>query len=176
MGMVRVAVVYFSKSTKTISDQAKALAASIEARGAQVDLIDGSKTHDAKLTGHHFLAIGCDVRSLFKGTLPRELKGFLANSGLISGKRSMAWVSSAPLGAQRTLLGFSASTTLPDQELGAYPQPSFSPSIWATPKRSTRIGATSRVGASPKKSSWPRSRKSAARATGGGLSLARGYT
>jgi hypothetical protein len=104
MGMVRVAVVYFSKSTKTISDQAKALAASIEARGAQVDLIDGSKTHDAKLTGHHFLAIGCDVRSLFKGTLPRELKGFLANSGLISGKRSMAWVSSAPLGAQRTLL------------------------------------------------------------------------
>jgi len=104
MGMVRVAVIYFSKSSKMVPEQAKALAASIEARGAQVDLIDGSKAHDAKLTGHHFLAIGCDVRSVYKGTLPRELKGFLASSGLISGKRSMAWVCSAPFGAPRTLL------------------------------------------------------------------------
>ena len=105
MAMVRVAVVYFSKSKSSrVNATATALAKALEARGAQVDLVNGSQTRDAKLTGHHFLAIGCDVLAAFGGKLPPELKVFLANSGLIAGKRALAWVTSAPLGANKTLL------------------------------------------------------------------------
>jgi hypothetical protein len=105
MASVRVAVANFAKSPKSpVRAAAVALGAALRERGAQVDVIDGAKTKDVKLTGHHFLAVGCDVRAAFGGKLPVELKGFLANSGLIAGKRCLAFVTQAPLGTPKTLL------------------------------------------------------------------------
>jgi menaquinone-dependent protoporphyrinogen IX oxidase len=105
MATVRVAVAYFAKTAKSpVRAAAEALAASLRERGAQVDVIDAAKAHDVKLTGHHFLAVGCDVRAAFGGRLPPELKGFLANCGLIGGKRGMAFVTTALLGTSKTLL------------------------------------------------------------------------
>jgi multimeric flavodoxin WrbA len=102
--MIRAAVLYFSKNPKSLlKAAAEALASGIRAQGAQVDLIDGARTRDFKLTGCHYIAVGCDVRSLFKGTLPAELTPALANGGIVAGKKSFAFVSSA-MGSGKTLL------------------------------------------------------------------------
>jgi len=102
--MIRAAVLYFSKNPSSpLKKAAESLAAGIRAQGAQVDLIDGVRTRDFKLTGCHYIAVGCDVRSLFRGTLPPELAPALANGGIIAGKKSFAFVAPGA-GSGRTLL------------------------------------------------------------------------
>jgi len=102
--MIRAAVLFFPKNpTSALKRAAEALASGLRTQGAQVDLIDGTKTRDFKLTGCHYIAVGADVRSLFKGTLPAELAPGLANGGIITGKRSFAFVSGGA-GSAKTLL------------------------------------------------------------------------
>ena len=104
--MIRAAVLYFAKPSAQpkLKALAEALAAGMRKQGAQVDLIDGVKSRETKLTGYHYLAIGTDVRSLLKGVLPPELGPALAQGGIISGKKSFAFVSTSPVGAGATLL------------------------------------------------------------------------
>jgi multimeric flavodoxin WrbA len=103
--MIRAAVLYFARPAQQarLKALAEALAKGMQKQGAQVDVINAVQTRDTKLTGYHYIAIGCDVRSLFKGVLPTELAPALGNGGIITGKRSFAFVSSAPLGAGSTL-------------------------------------------------------------------------
>jgi len=102
--MIRAAVLYFSKTASSpLKAIAESLAAAIRGQGAQVDLIDGARTRDFKLTGCHYIAVGCDVRSLLKGTLPPELAPALANGGIVAGKKSFAFVSRGA-GSAKTLL------------------------------------------------------------------------
>jgi hypothetical protein len=102
--MIRAAVLYFPKtSSSPLKAAAEALAAGMRTQGAQVDLVDGTKTRDFKLTGCHYIAVGCDVRSLFKGALAPELAPALANGGIVAGKKSFAFVSPG-LGAPKTLM------------------------------------------------------------------------
>ena len=92
--MIRAAVLYFPKSPASgLKAAAEALAAGMRAQGVQVDVVDGAKVRDFKLTGCHYIAVGCDVRSLFKGTLAPELAPALANGGIVAGKKSFAFVS-----------------------------------------------------------------------------------
>lgn len=104
--MIRVAVVYFGRpsSLPKVRSLAEALARGIRTQGASVDLINGNQARETKLTGYHYIAVGCDVRSMFKGVLPTELPQFLAASGIITGKRSFAFVPKASFGANSTLL------------------------------------------------------------------------
>ncbi len=102
--MIRAAVLYFSKRGRSVAGLAEALAQGLRKQGAQVDVIDGGKEREIKLTGYHYLAVGCDVRSLIKGALPPELAPSLSHSGIVAGKKTFAFVSSAPLGANATLL------------------------------------------------------------------------
>jgi hypothetical protein len=104
--MIRAAVLYFSKPAahRSLAALAQGLAQGLKNQGAHVDVIDGSKEHDIKLTGYHYLAVGCDVRSLIKGVLPAELARTLAHGGIVSGKKTFAFVSAAPFGAGATLL------------------------------------------------------------------------
>ena len=104
--MIRAVVLYFSKpSNKTrMKGLAEALARGLGSQGAQVDVIDGTQSRDLKLTGYHYLAVGCDVRSIFKGALPPELASMLGNAGIVTGKKAFAFVPSAMVGADSTLL------------------------------------------------------------------------
>ena len=104
--MIRAAVLYFAKPSaqKKLQSLAEALAKGLREQGAQVDVINGAKVRDTKLTGYHYIAVGADVRSVFKGALPPELAPALANGGIITGKRAFAFVAAAPLGANATLL------------------------------------------------------------------------
>jgi len=104
--MIRAAVLYFAKASAQprLKALAEALALGLRKQGAQVDVINGVQSRDAKLTGYHYLAVGCDVRSLFKGVLPPELAPSLSNGGIIAGKKTFAFVSTAFAGANTTLM------------------------------------------------------------------------
>lgn len=104
--MVRAAILYFAKpaAQPRLKALAEALARGMRKQGAQVDVINGVTTRDTKLTGYHYLAVGCDVRSLFKGVLPPELAPALSNGGIVTGKKTFAFVPPAAIGANATLL------------------------------------------------------------------------
>jgi len=128
--MIRAAVLYFARpgQTSRLKALAEALGRGMQKQGAQVDVINGVQNRDTKLTGYHYIAVGCDVRSLFKGVLPPELAPALGNGGIVTGKKSFAFVAPAPLGSNATLtklmkalehegmlLRFSELLTKPDQ-------------------------------------------------------------
>lgn len=104
--MIRAAVLYFSRSSSLsrVRAVAEGLAQGLRGQGAQVDLINGLQARDTKLTGYHYLAVGCDVRSLFQGRLPAELGPSLANGGIVSGKKAFAFVLPSLLGSAKTLM------------------------------------------------------------------------
>lgn len=104
--MIRAAVLYFAKPSALakLKSLAEALAKGMQKQGAQVDVINGIQARETKLTGYHYIAVGCDVRSILKGTLPPELTQALAAGGIISGKKTFAFVPPAPLGASKTLM------------------------------------------------------------------------
>lgn len=104
--MVRAAVLYFAKPANQpkLKSLAEALGRGMRKQGAQVDVINGVQVRETKLTGYHYIAVGCDVRSLIKGVLPPELTQALANGGIITGKKTFAFVPPALIGAGTTLL------------------------------------------------------------------------
>ena len=104
--MIRAAVLYFARpsSLPKLKALAESLAKGMQNQGAQVDVINGIQSRETKLTGYHYIAVGCDVRSLFKGVLPPELAQALASGGIITGKKTFAFVPLAPVGANATLL------------------------------------------------------------------------
>jgi len=104
--MIRAAVLYFGRpsSLPKLKALAEALSKGMQKQGAQVDVINGVQSRETKLTGYHYVAVGCDVRSLFKGALPPELTQALASGGIITGKKAFAFVPPAFAGASKTLL------------------------------------------------------------------------
>jgi hypothetical protein len=103
--MIRAAVLYFAQAghQPKLKALAEALAQGMQKQGAQVDVINGIQNRDTKLTGYHYIAVGCDVRSLFGGAMPPELAPALSNGGIVTGKRCFAFVLPALVGAPSTL-------------------------------------------------------------------------
>ena len=101
---MRVAVVYFSgRNSDKLASLAKSLARGIERQGNQVDVFDGESDSNAKLTIFQYIAVGTVPASLFGGRLPESVKAFLASRGVVSGKRSYAFVGKSAFGAQKAL-------------------------------------------------------------------------
>ena len=101
---MRAAVVFFEgKSRKRLLGLAQALAKGIEAQGHQVDVIDGGHDVNSKLTIYRYVAIGGEALTTFTGKIPEVIPRYLKNAGMISGKRSYAFVSKTPISANRAL-------------------------------------------------------------------------
>lgn len=101
---MRAAVVFFSTSSREkVLNLAKALAKGIGQQGHQVDLIDGDRDVNAKLTMYQYLAVGCQPLGGFGGKLPDKVAQFLNSSGLVSGKRSFAFVTKTAFGSLKAL-------------------------------------------------------------------------
>lgn len=101
---MRAAVVFFSSASRErMLVLAKSLSQGIGEQGHQVDLIDGDRDVNAKLTGYRYLAIGAEPRSGLGGKLPDKVPQFLGSAGLVSGKHSFAFVSKTPFGSMKAL-------------------------------------------------------------------------
>lgn len=107
---MRAAVVFFSgPSGDRIVEMARALAKGLERQGHTVDVIDGAKDAGAKLTIHRYIAVGATPIGTFGGKVSEKVKPFLAAAGAVSGKKSYAFVTRAPLGAPKALAALMAA-------------------------------------------------------------------
>lgn len=101
---MRVAVVFFAeKKREKVLTLAKGLARGVESSGHRVDIIDGLKDINTKLTIYEYIAIGCESLSLFSGKISEKIPVFLMNAGMVHGKRCFAFVLNHPLSANRAL-------------------------------------------------------------------------
>ncbi len=101
---MRTAVVFFggSRRDKT-AELARGLAGGIERAGHQVDVIDGDRDVNAKLTVYEYIAVGTSAVSFFTGKIDPKIGEFLGNSGMVTGKKSSAFVLNSPFGSQKAL-------------------------------------------------------------------------
>lgn len=103
--MIRCAVVYFASDRKSpLHGLAASLAEGLKSQNVQVELIDAQRSGEVKMTGYHYVAIGCEIVSWFRGKLPQAVSPFLAQAGIITGKKCFAFVPKTLLGASKTLL------------------------------------------------------------------------
>ncbi len=103
---MRVAVVFFEgkgqNRNKTLNI-AKSLADGIGENGHQVDLIDGDRDVNTKLTIYHYIAVGASAINGFGGKISENVAKFLSNCGVVSGKRSFAYVVKGGMRLTKTL-------------------------------------------------------------------------
>jgi hypothetical protein len=101
---MRVATVFFPHGNRErLMYLAKALGRGIESQGHEVDLIDGSRDVNTKLTIYGYIAIGTEATNLFGGKIPERVSEFLSSAGIIGGKKSFAFVPKRLLGGNKTL-------------------------------------------------------------------------
>jgi hypothetical protein len=101
---MRVATVFFpQKNRDRLLQLAKALARGIESQGHEVDLIDGSRDVNTKLTIYGYIAVGTEATNVFGGKIPQRVSEFLSSAGIVGGKRSFAFVPKRLIGGTRTL-------------------------------------------------------------------------
>lgn len=101
---MRIAVVFVpDKSRDKLLSISKALAAGIEKNGHNVDIVDGSRDVNTKLSIYEYICVGTEVVSLIGGKIPEQVGGFLRSAGIVTGKRSFAFVLKKGLGTGRGL-------------------------------------------------------------------------
>lgn len=101
---MRIATVFFPGKNRTrLVSFAKALAEGIESQGHSVDIVDGSRDVNARLSMYQYIAVGTEPISLFGGKIPPKVGEFLKNSGVVGGKKCFAFVMKKPLGAAKAL-------------------------------------------------------------------------
>ena len=100
---MRVALVYIpAKSPEALVALAKAMARSLEAAGHFVDLAEARADESPRLTGYDYIVIGTESATAF-GKIPIRVGQFLAQSGMVTGKRSMAFLRKSGLRPERAL-------------------------------------------------------------------------
>lgn len=101
---MRVAVVFVSVSKRDkLLGVAQGLAAGIESQGHTVELVDAKQDVNIKLTVYDYIAVGTEVTSTFGGKIPDRVGEFLKTSGMVSGKRSFAFVLKSTFGETKAL-------------------------------------------------------------------------
>jgi hypothetical protein len=100
---MRVALVYIpAKAPEALAAVAKAMARALEAKGHFVDLAQARADESPRLTGYDYLVVGTESATAF-GKIPERVAQFLAQAGMVSGKRSMAVLRKSGLRPERAL-------------------------------------------------------------------------
>ena len=90
---MRIVVVFIpGQNREKLLNIAKGLARGIEQQGHQVDIVDGSRDVNTKLTIYEYICIGTEPTSVFGGRIPTRIGEFLGSAGIVIGKRSFAFV------------------------------------------------------------------------------------
>lgn len=90
---MKIAIVYFSgKNRAKLQDTARGIAEGLSSQGHTADLIDGVKDINAKLTMYEYIVVGTEALSFLGGKIPSNVGEFLSSSGVITGKKSCAFI------------------------------------------------------------------------------------
>jgi hypothetical protein len=101
---MRVAVIFFSgRNRERMMGLAKAVGRGIEKQGHAVDVYDGVKDCTVKLTMYQYVVLGAEPAGSFGGRIPEAVKTYLAGAGVVSGRKSYAFVPKAGFGAAKAL-------------------------------------------------------------------------
>lgn len=101
---MRVAVLFFGGNRRErTAEIARGLATGLEQAGHHVDVIDGDRDVNAKLTMYQFLAVGVSSISTFSGRIPGSVREYLGKAGMVGGKKSFAFVVNSVFGSQKAL-------------------------------------------------------------------------
>lgn len=100
---MRVAVVYFQSGSNEVKKTAEALARGISAGDHLVDLINGETDTDKRLTSYEYIVVGTTASSFFSGKISDRISAYLKNSGMLSGKRSYAFIRKKGLSSSKAL-------------------------------------------------------------------------
>jgi menaquinone-dependent protoporphyrinogen IX oxidase len=101
---MRVAVVFFGENRRDkLLAISKGLARGLEEQGHHVDIVDGRRDVNTKLTIYNYIAVGTQSLSIIGGKIPEKVSAYLANSGMLQGKRCFAYVVKTFLGSTRAL-------------------------------------------------------------------------
>jgi len=100
---MRVAIVYIpSRSPDALGAMARSMAGAIEARGHGTEVFAARADNSTRLTGFDYVIVGSEPAGAL-GKLPASVGEFLAQAGMLGGKRSMAFVRKSGLGSARAL-------------------------------------------------------------------------
>ena len=101
---MKVAILFFPVANRQkLLSLARGLSKGLEKQGHQVDIIDGSRDVNSKLTIYGYIAVGTSTTTLLGGKIPEIVSRFLANSGIVSGKRCFAFILKKGLRTEKTL-------------------------------------------------------------------------
>jgi len=101
---MRVGIVFFPGNERdSLLSVSKGLAKGIESQGHQVDIIDGEHDVNTKLTIYKYLVIGATGSGSMGGRIPDKIAPYLSSSGMISGKKSFAFILKKGLRLTKTL-------------------------------------------------------------------------
>lgn len=101
---MRVAIVFFApKNRNKLLDIVKALAAGIESKGHRVDIVDGDHDVNTKLTIYQYIVVCTCATTTFGGKISDRVGPFLSNAGIITGKRSSAFLMKGGMRIGKTL-------------------------------------------------------------------------
>ncbi len=100
---MRVALVYIpARDPEGLAAVAKAMARTLESLGHFVDIAQARADESPHLTGYDYVIVGTESSTAF-GRIPERVAQFLAQAGMISGKRSMAFLRKSGLRPDRAL-------------------------------------------------------------------------
>jgi hypothetical protein len=89
---MRVALVYIpAKAPEALAAVSKSMARALESAGHFVDLAQARADESPRLTGYDYVVIGTESDSLL-GKIPARVAQYLAQAGMVTGKRSMAFL------------------------------------------------------------------------------------
>ena len=102
---MKVCILYAAKSkdSSNIKKISAALAKGIEEQNHIVDIVD-IKLEGSKIISYYdYLIVGTEAINTFGGKIPQNITTFLRNSGTISGKRCMGFVTKGGIRSAKTL-------------------------------------------------------------------------
>ena len=101
---MRVVAVFFAgKNRNRLLNVTKALSRGLESQGHQVDIIDGDRDINAKLTIYGYIAVGTTAVNTWGGKIPEKVSAYLANAGIVAGKRCFAYTINSSMRTGKTL-------------------------------------------------------------------------
>lgn len=101
---MRIAILYFAgPKRQQLVELSRSLARGLEKQGHHVDIIDAARDVNTKLTIYNYIALGTAATSFFGGKISGSIQRFLANSGMVSGKRCFAFITKSGLRNGKTL-------------------------------------------------------------------------
>lgn len=101
---MRIGIVFFGGSSrKQMLEITQALGKGLESQGHFVDIIDGEHDADKKLSIYQYLAIGAVAEPGFGGKISDKISKYLSNAGMVTGKKSFAYILKKGLRLTKTL-------------------------------------------------------------------------